>query len=178
MYVVKQKVPTVEKKNLIQVQPSLGAVSLQILTKLQNALKGTLNCCQSRTIFKFQNSLSSDYRFNDQIPKKLNSGVEYKFQCGLFNEIYYGETVRHLVVRSRKHISLSPLTNKNVKPRESSITDHLLLYNRTSSLDDFSVLVHEDAKFRLDVKECLLTHLFPRAPFLYPLKISENRKVF
>ena len=115
IYVIKQKVPTREKKNLIPVLPSLGAVSLQTQTKLQNALKRVLNCCQLRAIFKFQNRLSSVFRFNDQIPKELTSGVENKFQCGLFNETYYGETVRHLVVRSGKHISLSSLTNKKYK---------------------------------------------------------------
>ena len=115
IYMIKQKVPTREKKNLILVLPSLGAVSLQTQTKLQNAVKRVLNCCQLRAIFKFQSRLSSVFRFNDQIPKELTSGVENKFQCGLFNETYYGETVRHLVVRSGKHISLSSLTNKKYK---------------------------------------------------------------
>ena len=96
------------------------------------------------------------FRFKDCVPKELTSGVVYKFQCGLCNETYYGETVRHLVVRSGEHIGVSPLTNKKVKAKESSIKDHLLFCNHTPSLDDFSVLTHEDNKFRLELKESLL----------------------
>ena len=89
-------------------------------------------------------------RFKDQIPKELISEVAYKFQCGLCNEIYYCcETVRHLIVRSGKHIGLSPLINKKGK-------DELLLCNRTRSFDEFSVLAHEDKKFLLEIKESLL----------------------
>ena len=44
------------------------------------------------------------------------SDVVYKFQCGLCNESYYGECLRHLAVRSCKHIGISPLTNKRIQP--------------------------------------------------------------
>ena len=55
--------------------------------------------------------------FKDQIPRELTFGVVYKFQGGLCNETYYGETVRH-VVTSDKHIGLSPLiNNKNQTKR-------------------------------------------------------------
>ena len=39
----------------------------------------------------------------------------HKFQCGLCNESYYGECVRHLAVRSGEHVGISPLTNKRVQ---------------------------------------------------------------
>ena len=83
------------------------------------------------------------FRFKGQIPNEVTSGVVYKVQWGLCNETYYGETLRHLVVWSGEHIGLSPLTNKN----------HLLVCNHTPSLDDFSVLAHEDKKFRLEIKK-------------------------
>ena len=38
------------------------------------------------------------------------------FQCGLFNESYYGECIRHLTVRSGEDICILPLTNKKIKP--------------------------------------------------------------
>ena len=155
-YQTKQKLPTAEKKTLTLVLPYLGVVSLQTRTKLQQALKGVLNCCKLRVIFKTQYKLSSVFRFKDCVPKELTSGVIYKFQCGLCNETYYGETVRHLDVRSGEHIGISPLTNKKVKAKESSIKDHLLFCNHTPSLDDFSVLAHEDNKYRLEIKESLL----------------------
>ena len=45
VHLVKENVPTVEKKRLLLVLPYLGIISLQTRTKLQQALKGVLNCC-------------------------------------------------------------------------------------------------------------------------------------
>ena len=50
-------------------------------------------------VFKSQNKLANAFRFKDRIPKELTSGFVYKFQCGLCNESYYGECLRHLNVR-------------------------------------------------------------------------------
>ena len=73
----------------------------------------------------FQNVLGSKFQnvlhFKDQIPKDLISDVVYKFQCGLCNESYYGECMRHLNVRIGEHIGILPLTIKKVKPRKSSV---------------------------------------------------------
>ena len=90
---VKENVPTVEKKRLLLVLPYLGIISLQNRTKLQQALKGVLNCCKLEIVFKCQIMLSNSFRYNDPIPKDLISGVVYKFQCVLCNESYYGESI-------------------------------------------------------------------------------------
>ena len=37
------------------------------------------------------------------------SGVVYKFKCGLCNESYYGESIRHLDIRSGEHIDVCDL---------------------------------------------------------------------
>ena len=55
---------------------------------------------------------SNKFHFKDRIPKDLNAGVVYKFQCGLCNESYHGECVRHLYVRTGEHIGVSQLTKK------------------------------------------------------------------
>ena len=68
-------------------------------------------------MFKSQSKLAKAFRFKDRIPKELPSGVVYKLQCGLFNEFYYGECVRHLSVRIGEHIGISPLAKKKVKPK-------------------------------------------------------------
>ena len=66
------------------------------------------------------------------------------FQCGLCNESYYGESIRHLDIRSGEHIGVSPLTGKKVKPsNNSAICDHLLHCNFLPSFDNFSVLAYE-----------------------------------
>ena len=59
-------------------------------------------------------------------------------------ESYYGESVRHLNVRIGKHIGISPLPKKQVKPKISSVADHLLFCNHLASYDDFSILRPEN----------------------------------
>ena len=108
-YRVREKVITVPKKTLFLVLPYLGSLSLQTRTKLRKSLKGILNCCKLQIVFKSQNKLAKAFRFKDRIPKELTSGVVYKFQCGLCNESYYGECIRHLNVRIGEHIRISPL---------------------------------------------------------------------
>ena len=103
-----------------------------------------------------QTRLGNNFYFKDQIPKDLTSGAVYKFQCGLCNESYYGECIRHLNVRIGEHTGISPLTRKQVKPKNSSVANHLLLCNHSSSYDDFSILTRENKKFLLKLKESLL----------------------
>ena len=100
IHLVKEKVPTVERKRLLLVLPYLGVISLQTRTKLQQAIKGVLNCCKLEIAFKCQTNLSNSFRFKDPIPKDLISGIVYKFQCGLCNESYYDKGIRHLDIRS------------------------------------------------------------------------------
>ena len=68
--------------------------------------------------------------YKDPIPKELISDVIYKFQCGLCNESYYGESMRHLDIKSGEHIGVSPHTGKKVKPsNNSAVYGHLLHCN-------------------------------------------------
>ena len=107
-------------------------------------------------MFKSKTRFGNNFHFKDQIPKDLNSGVVYKFQCGLCNESCYGECMRHLNVRISKHIGISSLTRKQVKPKNSSVVDHLLLCKHSVSYDDFSILTHKNKKFLPELKESLL----------------------
>ena len=78
--------------------------------------------------------------------------------CGRCNASYYGETDRHLKVRSGEHIDISPLTFKKVRlSAKSSIRDYLLFCNHGSWFDDFTILGQGTNKFLLEIKEkCLL----------------------
>ena len=130
---------------------------MQTRTKLQQALKGVLNCCKLEIVFKCQTKLSNSFRFKDPIPRDLISGVVYKFQCGHCNGSYYGKSIRHLNIRSEKHIDVSPLTGKKAKPiNNSAVRDHLLYCNYLPSFDNFSILSHENKKFLLEIKKSLL----------------------
>ena len=58
----------------------------------------------------------------------------YKFQCGLYNEFYYGECVKHLAVRSSEEIVILPFTNKTEQPRINSTVCHHLLNKKKMSV--------------------------------------------
>ena len=64
--------------------------------------------------------------------------------------------MRHLDVRIGEHIYISPLTRKQVKPKNSSVADHLLFYNHSASYDDFSIVTRANKMFLRELKESLL----------------------
>ena len=51
-----------------------------------------LNCCKVQIVFKNKTRLGNNFHFKDRIPNDLTSGIVYKFQSGLCNESYYGDT--------------------------------------------------------------------------------------
>ena len=141
---------------------------MQTRTKSRKFLKDILNWCKLQILFKSQNKLAKTFRFKDCIPKQLASSVIYKFQCGLCNESYYGECIRHLDVRIGEHIRISLSTKKKAKPKGSAVSDYLLLCNHSPFFENFSVLTKENKMFLLELKECLL--IMRDKPFL-------NRKI-
>ena len=126
---------TVERKTLFLSFPYLGEISLPSRTNLRKSLKD----------------------FKDHLPSDLVSGVVYKYTCGRCNSTYYGETDRHLKIRSGEHIGISLLAFEKIKPsKESPIHDHLLNCNNLPSVEEFTILRHGNNKFDLEIKENLL----------------------
>ena len=118
-------------KTLFLSLPCLGKMSLQTRTKLRKSLKDLLNSCKLPIVFKIKRKLSIVFRFKDRLLSDLVSGVVYKYTCGRCSSAYYGETDRHLKIRSGEHIGLSPLTFKKTKPsKESTVRYHLLNCNK------------------------------------------------
>ena len=107
-------------------------------------------------VFKNKTILSNNFHFKDRILKDLTSGVVYKFQCGLCNESYYGECVRHLTVRLCSTYWFITTYQKRIKSKNSSLGNHLLFCNHSASYDDFNILTLENKKLLLEVKESLL----------------------
>ena len=157
MFIKRPQLITVEKKTLFLSLSYLGEISLQNRTKLRKSLKGLLNSCKLQTVFKSQRKPSNVFRFKDCLPSDLVSGVVYKYTCGRCNSTYYGETDRHLKVRSGEHIGISPLTFKKTKPsKESAIRDHLLNCNNIPSLEEFTILTNWNKKFDLEIKKSVV----------------------
>ena len=146
-----------EKKPLHLALAYLGQISLQVTTKIRKAMKIILNCCKLQVIFKRERKLSSMSTFKDRVPYDLVSGVVYEYTYGRCNSSYYGETERHLKVRSGEHIGISQLTFKKTKQsKESSIHDHLLQCDNNPSFDEFTILAHGNKKYLLEIKESIL----------------------
>ena len=125
------------------------------MTKLKKSLKNILNCCKLQIVFKNKTRLGNNFHFKDQIPNDLTSGVVFKFRCGLCNESYYGECEWHLKLELVNILVYHHL-QKQVKPKNSSVADHLLFCNHLASYDDFSILTRENKEFLLELKESLL----------------------
>ena len=157
IYIPKRTQITVPKKEVRIVLPFLGQFSLNLRSRLYNCFNKTLPQCNLKVIFQSKNRLSNLFRFKDSIPKELRSHIVYKFLCSNCNITYYGETERHLNVRSGEHLSLSALTGKRVNnDKKSAVKDHCLFNNHDNTFEGFSILAYESNPFKLLIKESLL----------------------
>ena len=112
--------------------------------------------CSLRIAFQSKTRLCSLFRFNDIILKEISSHLVYKFMCSCCNATYYGESERHFFVRASEHLGMTPLTGKRVKnPKKSAIFNHILLKGHDASFEDFTILLKENNKFKLHLKESL-----------------------
>ena len=73
---------------------------MNLKPKLKTCFENLLLQCDIKIILKSKNHLSSLFHFKDVIPKELQSYVVYEFFCGNCNVTYYGNTERHINVRS------------------------------------------------------------------------------
>ena len=79
-----------------------------------------------------------------------------KYMCGRCNS-YYGEVDRHLNIKFREPIGISPLKFGKVKPsKESAIRDHLLISNNIPYFDDLTIFAYGHHKYIIEIKESLL----------------------
>ena len=161
MFLVKEVVLTVPKKEVFIVLPYLGTESLRLRTRLCKLIAKYLPACKLKVVFKCDTRISSFFKFKDRVIKSLRSKVVYKFTCGGCNASYIGKTMRHLNVRASEHVGISALTQKRVKSKRSAVSDHLLTCDSIISfptLDDFSILATANSNFILELKESLLIH--------------------
>ena len=100
LYVPKQIVPIVPKKELLVVLPYFGTFFLNMRKCLYKSVSKSLPQCNMETIFQSKNWLSSFFKFKNSIPLQLDSHLIYDFQCSNCNITYYGQTERHVKVRA------------------------------------------------------------------------------
>lgn len=106
--------------------------------------------------------------YENRVPYDLVSGVVYEWTCGRCGRILpimERKKGRHLKFRSGKHIGISPFTFKKAQPsQESSICEHLLQCDNSTSFDEFTILAHGSKKYLLEIQESYL--IKPNQPVL------------
>ena len=150
----------VPKRELICVLPYLGKASLDLRTRLRRTIERKLKLpfCKLKIIFRSKFRLNTLFRFKDSLEKKIRSGIIYRYTCSNCKVTYYGKTFLHFYTRAAEHMGISNLTGKRLKTvMQSAISDHLLQCNCTINFDDFDILATESNKFKLLLRESLLT---------------------
>ena len=100
---------------------------------------------------------SNVFCFKDCSPFDFVSLVVYKNMRGRCSPTYYGQTDRHLKVKSGEHNGMSRFKFKKIKPsKESAIRDHSLNCNNIPSFEEITILANKNSKFVLEIKERLL----------------------
>ena len=110
-----KKSQTVEKEQLLIILPFSGRFSFETRNRLNSCIRNQLPSCSLRIALQSKTRLSSLFKFKDSILKYLRSHPIYEFSCSCCSATYYGETERHLFVRTSEHLRISPLTQKRVK---------------------------------------------------------------
>ena len=85
LYVPKQIVLTVPKRELLVVLPFLGTFSLNLRKRLHKSVSKSLPHCSIKVIFQSKNRLNNLFKFKDSIPLYLSSHLIYKFHCSNCN---------------------------------------------------------------------------------------------
>ena len=131
----------------------LGKISLQSKKQLVEIFRTCQKNVKLNVVFRSSNRIQNAFRFKDAIPSYMNSKVIYKYKCNICNDVYIGETKRHLLVRQYEHIGKSILTEKPLKYNEkdaTAIRKHCHHSNHQPDINCFLQLVVLLIYFTLD----------------------------
>ena len=100
--------------------------------------------------------------------------------CSCCNATCYRESERHFFVRASEQLGMELLTGKRVrnsKQKVRAIFDHILLNGHDASFEDFTILLKENNRFKLHLKESLLIKRdkpeLNRIIYSQPLELSD-----
>ena len=103
--------------------------------------------------------LNSFFKFKDSVPNALCSDVVYKFCCAKCASVYYDSTIRTLYTRVSEHKGLSDQTGKPlVKPKKSSIRDHVVTWGLEIPMDNFKIVARSNKEINLRIIESTFIH--------------------
>ena len=154
LYETKIPVMTVPKKEVVIMLPFMGSISLAIKKSLVCSIK--IPSVKLKVILIPGNRLASYFKYKDNFPKSLRSGIVYKYQCAKCNFSYIGSTYRYLAKRIEEHLHISALTGKPLVGLQVwSPMAHAKVCNVTNTEKDFTILCTETNRSLLRIKESL-----------------------
>ena len=119
-----------------------------------------------KLIFSNKLSIGSLFRFKENLPTPLCSGVIYSYQCSLCNECYTGSTTRQLQCRTAEHMGKSVRTNRPLSNKPlSAIYDHAFQSGHAILKENFKIVDRHSNAYQFRVLESL---------YIYKTKPSLN----
>ena len=92
--------------------PYLGELSLDLRTRLKQAIEKDLPYCKLIIVFRSKCRLNTLIWFKTPLEKKNCSGITYRYTSSNCSVTYYGKTFRHFCTRAAEHMGISNLTGK------------------------------------------------------------------
>ena len=158
----------------------LGKISLQVKRQLIEIFRTCSNDIKLNVVFKSSIRLSNAFRFQDHIPKCLNSVLLCKFMCNTCNRFYIGKTKRHYLVCQFEYLRLSVFTSKLLRYSDkdaAAICKHCHHQNHVNCTDNFKIMGNSVNNYFLQLKESLILKLKPSlniAEEMMPLYLFDN----
>ena len=163
IFIVKEVITTVPRKEVRICLPFLGKHSFEIRTKLCKFVSLHFPQCKLQVMFNSNNRLRNFFGFKDKIPLSVRSHVLYRYTCDCCNAVYIGKTRRHYGVRVLEHLGISLATGNNYtfNPNNTNNTAILNHINHTSCRgkeENFRIIGSAKTDQLLCIKETLLIH--------------------
>ena len=163
IFIKKDVVATVSKKELRICLPFLGKNSFELRKKLYQFTTSYFPQCKLRIIFNSNNRLRNFFSFKDKIPLSVRSHILYQYTCDGCKAIYIGKTRRHYGVRTLEHLGISRLTGNKYSfnpnnNNNTAILNHINTGNCVGKKDNFRIIGCAKNDQLLCIKETLLIH--------------------
>ena len=163
IFIVKEVITTVPRKEVRICLPFSGKHSFEIRTKLCKFVSLHFPQCKLQVMFNSNNGLRNFFGFKDKIPLSVRSHVLYRYTCDCCNAVYIGKTRRHYGVRVLEHLGISLATGNNYtfNPNNTNNTAILNHINHTSCRgkeENFRIIGSAKTDQLLCIKETLLIH--------------------
>ena len=148
-----------DKKEIFIFLELLGKIPFQSKKQLTKIFRTCKKNLKVNAIFKSSNRIRNAFRFKVKISTFMNSKLIYKFKCNICNDVYVGETKRHLLVRQCKHLGKSIVTEKPSKYNKkyaTAIKKHCHENNHEADSSCFTLIDSASNNFHLKLKLSLL----------------------